>query len=251
MVAIVGIVGLGGSALLVKHRTREADLFLQKGYPALAVESVDSVRQLLTRSETGCRSLLSAYYAGRKVERLDWAAQACAYRGFETPETYIAIAAVREWGGNDGDAIQVLSSGRQKFAKSADLPFRMGQILVRNKKVAEAKELFLSARTIAPENQNLQLEILKFLIGQEDWKNAKASADALKAANVENPELKLLLARVLQKNGDLTGSITMFEQAKTLLERLPAASRKALETRYSDVIQAIARLNGGASGAKK
>jgi predicted Zn-dependent protease len=232
---------IGGFAWIIQtyrihHATAVAEGFLKQGFGTLAAEALDPFRYSLATNERGCALLTASYYRSHQTNRLEWAAETCLSAGIETPDTYIGYAAARESTNQDSDALQILNHGLEKFGKSSEIYYRLGLILRRTKRDAEAIQAFLKATELAPSNNSLSLEALTYFISQTRFKDARAMADRLKTVETENPEVKLVLARAYKLSGDKPGLGEMLGQAKVLLARKPELA-PALEQLYADVFR--------------
>ncbi|MGZ3689116.1 MAG: tetratricopeptide repeat protein [Bdellovibrionota bacterium] len=216
---------------------RTADSQLKKGFGALAAETVQPYRWILTRFETGCNVVLNAYFSAHLSEKLEWASQACMDHGFEGPGTYVGIAASYEFRGRDDEALRVLTQVASKFEHSPDLYYRAYTILRRNQKPDLAIASLMKATERAPNNPEMTFEAVRYLADLERWKDARPLADRLKGIKTENPEAKLILARVFQKSGDMETARTLTRDGASLVT---PELRAAVEKNYGELFKATA-----------
>jgi tetratricopeptide (TPR) repeat protein len=254
--AILGFTVLAGGAVWGVETLQEwralklADQQLQKGFGALAAETLTPYRKSLTKSEKGCQEMISAFFQARKTEVLEWASQACLEGGHEIPEAYIGIAAVREFTGRDQDALQVLNGVVGKFDKSPDIYYRMAQILRRLKRDNEAVVAYQKAVERAPQANQLVMDSLEYFSSLNRWSEARAMAEKIKDVQTDSPEVKLVIARALQRGGDKGAAESVVAAAKALLDKKPEL-KQAIEQNYNDVLnggQVAAVPNGMAGG---
>ena len=231
------LVGMIYGAFLIQTHfvVKKAEAQLQKGFGALAAETLDSYRFRLRGQEKTCRTLISAYYQSRRLDRLEWAAQACLESGLEMPEAYLGLATVRELTGREGEALQLLSGVLGKFEKIPDIYYEIAQILRRNKRDNEAAAAYMKASERAPENNQFALETLQYLSSLQKWPEARLVADRLKNIQTDNPEVKLFVARALLKGGDRKAAEPLIASARELIEKKPE-SKAAFEKAYPDVL---------------
>ncbi|MBI2712441.1 MAG: hypothetical protein HYX41_06255 [Bdellovibrio sp.] len=209
---------------------------LDGGFPAVAANDLEKNRSDVVRRKDGCRLLMDTYYASRKADLLEWAAQACLASGQESPEAYLALAVSSELRGGDADALRILDAGTKKFEKTPGLYLKIAQILARNKNFDDAGNFYNQAVDKAPDNQNIALEAMQFFsqIGKDDA--AKTLAGKLKGAKTDNPEIKLLLARALKRGGDVDGAKALIAEANTMMAS-NAQLKGRLEKIYEDVFK--------------
>lgn len=245
---ILGGVGAGatwGICLVKANRAlKKADEQLIAGRGALAAETLDPYRHVIKKDERACKIMISAYYAAHTADRLEWASQACIEAGNELPESYLGLAAAKEFTQRDQEALQILNNAVEKFPDTPDMVYRLGQVLRRNKRDDGAVSAFKEAMRRAPQNQQLALEVLDYLAFLERWQDAAQIARNLKSMQTENPEIKLLLARSLQRGGSPDESRGLVAEAQALLVKTPRF-KEAIEKAYADVLN----FGSGASGA--
>jgi tetratricopeptide (TPR) repeat protein len=233
-IILVGVI-CGAYMLQTHFVEKKADAQLQKGFGALAAETLDSYRFRLRGKEKSCRLMIAAYYQARRLDRLEWAAQACLESGLEMPEAYLGLATVREMTGREGEALQLLNGILSKFEKIPDIYYEMAQILRRNKKDNEAAAAYMKASERAPENNQFALETLQYLTSLQKWPEAHAVADRLKNIKTDNPEVKLFVARVLLKGGDKAAAEPLIAAARELINKKPE-SKAAFEKSYPELL---------------
>jgi tetratricopeptide (TPR) repeat protein len=237
---VLGMAALawGGTYLLTRRAASRAEELLRKGFGAVAADTVDCHRYRLTGSAANCKILIAAYFQSRRVERLEWASQACLEAGHEIPEDYIGLAATREWTGRAQEALQILSEGASKFDKIPDVYYTLAQFFQRNKQDDAAVNAFKQALARAPQDNALAIEALQFFANAKKWSDGKQIAEQLKTVQTDNPEVKVFLARFLIKNGNKAGAKELLDQANELVKAKPEV-RKQLEDRYPDVYAEI------------
>jgi tetratricopeptide (TPR) repeat protein len=234
VIAGAGVFGI--SVLQVSYKLGKAEEQLRKGWPALAAETIDGHRTAAIRHQTGCRIMISAYYQARRADRLEWVSQACLESGRETPEAYMGLAGARELIGRDSDALQILGQAAPKFDKIPDIYYTAAQIQRRLRRDQDALMNFGRAIERAPQNNQLALEVLEYAVSLEQWELAKGLAGKLKPVETDNPAVKLFLARILAKGGDMPSSQALVAEAKPLMEKKPAELKAALEKDFADVL---------------
>ncbi len=243
-IALVMGVSRGICAIRAKRALALAETQLQKGFGALAAETADRYREQLSRQEKGCQVLCAAYFDARRTDRLEWMAQACIENGVELPDVYVALAAARELTGRDNDAIAILNSAATKFEKSPDPFYRLAQIFRRLKRNDAAAAGFTEAMKRAPDNGQLALEAMDFLVSLDKWADAKQIADRIRGAKTDNATVKLLLARVYKRTGDPTSAEALANEARALLSAKPD-QKEALERAFADVLGGSGSAAGG------
>lgn len=217
-----------------KRALTRAEAQLKKGFGTLAAETLDRYRHHLVKSADHCKELVTAYSAARRVDRLEWASEACIDNGIETLETYEGLASAADQLGRDGDAIQVLNAAAQKFPKSPDPWVNMAKIFQKNKDTARAGAALMKGIEVAGNDHQLELQGLEFFAGLNQWTEAKQLADRLKTVQTDNPEVKLLVASALNKGGDKAGAKAEVDQAETLLAKATPEQKAALKKKYPD-----------------
>ncbi len=215
---------------------KKAEKQVLSGYGALAARTMRSVENLATHTPAGCRILMNCYYAARRMEDLEWAAQACLDAGHEMPEPYVALTAVAESMNQDQKALNILEQALKRHSKSADLYYRVFLIMKRNKNFEQATLALTQATTLAPENGNLNLEALQFLVESRKWPEARQIAHRLAGVKTDNPAIKLLVARALIEGGDKASAEAVIAQAKELLAKNPQL-KATLEKSYGDLLK--------------
>jgi tetratricopeptide (TPR) repeat protein len=235
-VAAYGI-SWGVCAVRLRRDLTRAEAQLQRGFPAAAAETLDRHRAWLTDTDRGCRALIGSYYGARRAERLEWASEACLDGGRDLIEAHLGLAAARELTGRDPDALRLLSQVAPRFDQSPDLYYRMAQIYRRNKRDDAAVGAFLEASKRAPDNAQLSMDALEYFSSINRWAEATRMAEKLRSTPTDNPEIKLLIARALQRGGNRQASELVVAQARELMGKSPEL-KAALERAYADVLQA-------------
>lgn len=234
-VAVVGGVYFGLSLLA----ERSADKLLSKGFGAIAADRLWAFRPILERRVSGCRLLVASYFQSREVNELDRVSQRCLENGINIPEPYIGLGAVREFTGRDQDALQLLAQVLPTFEKLPDIHLRIGIILRRLKNIEPAIQSYAKAAEMAPSNPQLQVDTLAFMAEQGKWKEALPVANRLRETQTDNPEIKLLVARALQKNGDSGTAQMLAEQASGLMGKLQVQAKEYLDKNYGDILALV------------
>lgn len=240
-----------GSAYQSHRVLSRAEAQMKKGFFALAAETLDPYRKSLARKEESCKLLVAAYFSAKRPDRLEWVSEACLEAGKEIAEAYIGLAGSREMTGRDGEAVNILAGVAGKFDKTPDIYYALAQILKRNKKDNEALGSYQRAFERAPKNPQLALEATEYAASLQRWNEAKGFVEPLKAAETDNPEVKLFVARVLMKAGDSASAEPLVAQARDLMAKKPEM-QKGLEQNYADVLVSAGRnlaSTGGSSGA--
>lgn len=233
LVALVGI-PVAAQFGMKYHALVVAENHLAKGYNLLAEETLEPYRNSLSSSERGCKALINTYYQTRDGNKLEWAAQSCLSHGKELAEVQLGRAAGREFTGKDNEAIQILVQAAPKYDKMPDIPFRLAQILQRNKRDKEAVRAYLMAAERAPQDNKLALDVLQYAVSIESWGEAKVLANRLKSSPTESPEVKLIIAKALARGGDTTSAKAVVAQARDLLAKNPDL-KNDLESRYAEL----------------
>lgn len=237
ILAVVGILTPIVGFKAATHRAiHTAEVYLNKGFGALAAETLDPYRKSLTSTEPHCKLLLSTYFKAQQGEKLKWAAESCLSAGVETPETYLSLALSQELNGKDAAALQMLTEFSPKFTQIPDFDLRIALIYKKNNKIEQASQAYLSAISKAPSNQTLSFDALQYFASVGDWKHAKTIALSLVNAPTNNPEVKLVLAQALAKGGDTPAALSTLQQARTLLAQTPT-QRPTLEKNYPELFQ--------------
>lgn len=234
-----GIVGgsiWGGCAYLENRALKTAESQLQRGFPAVAMETLEDYRHSLVDEAESCVTMINTYFQARRVDKLEWVSQACLEAGQDIPEAYLGAAAAHELAGRTGDALTLLDRVAPKFDKIPDIYYRMAQILKRLERKEEAVMAYKKASERAADNQQLTLEALQYFASLERWNDAKLMAVKLKDAKTENPEVKLFIARALLKGGDQEAARKLAGEAKELVKDKPQL-KTVLEKNYSDVMK--------------
>ena len=236
VVLLVGGVGyLGVTKVMQRRAVTRAEAQLKKGFGALAAESIDRYRSHLVKSADGCKTLALAYSAARKLERLEWAGEACLDNGIETLEVYEGLASAEDSLGRDADAIQIMNAAVQKFPKSPDPLVNLARLFRKNKDDNRAALALMKAVEVSGDNHQLELEAIQFFSSTNRWPEAKQMADRLKAVQTDNPEVKLFIAEALSKGGDKEGAKAQVAQAETMLAKATPEQKAALKKKYADV----------------
>lgn len=213
---------------------RAADL-RARGFTALALEALRPHEEALSRTAEGCRELSDLIFQAGEAVSLQATAERCLSNGVQTPEVVIGLAASRELRNDDQTALNILNGALKQFKESPDLPFRMGVILRRNKNTEGAANAFSLAASLAPKNAQLQLNIVRILAELEAWKKAAEAAARIKDEKTEDPEVKLVLARVFLRAGDSETARQTLGSAKSLLSRVDDNRSQQLRRAYEDV----------------
>lgn len=251
LVVIVAIaIGLGSIAIKARARSQAADL-LKRGFGAVAAEVLDRHRQAFVKNADDCRLLLSSYFQAWRLERLEWAAQACLESGNDFLEEYLSLVTVREYTNRDSEALQILETMTHKFEKSADVFIRLGQLLRKTKQDARAAEAFSRGVELAPDNAQLNLEILQYFSSLRLWMKAKPIADRLKNAKTDDPAVKLVLARVMLNAEDPSAAQSLVAQARDLENKLSADERAKIESTYGDILNVAFDSRRGSRGSHR
>ncbi|MFZ9596464.1 MAG: tetratricopeptide repeat protein [Bdellovibrionia bacterium] len=236
VVLAIGVVTTTGY-LGLKHRALVlAEKYEAKGFGALALDTLEPFKKGLVSSERGCKAILNAAFQTKKIDQLEWGAQACLNSEIKIPETFLAYASVFEFTGRDGEAINLLLGVAEQFPKVPDLYFRVGQILQRNKRPTEAGKAYQKAFAVTPDNVNLALEVLQNLSIMQLWADAKPVAERLKPLKTDNPVIKLLIARTFLRTGDQGTAKQLTAEADELLKKNPGAKAE-LEKNFADLFQ--------------
>lgn len=239
LAAAAGIAALafaGIQSLRRQFALAEADKFLKQGFGNLAAEAVEPVRFSLTKDESSCAILLQSYYVAHQAERLGWAAESCLSHGIENPDIYIGYAASHELQDRSGVALRILEQGLEKFGKSANIYQQMAMLYRHDKQDQLAVQAYLKAAELAPQNNQLTLEAMSFLMSQQKYPEARALADRLRYMQTEDPAVKLLLARAYRRAGERKIAQDLMEQGQSLLARAPD-KRMAIEKAFEDVLK--------------
>jgi hypothetical protein len=232
---LIALGAWGASALETKLAISRTEKLLQKGFGALAAESIDHHRKSAVYYKNGCSVMVGAYFASRRLERLEWASEACLDGGKESPEVYLGLAAHRELTGRESEALRILTSVASKYDQIPDIYFRIAQILIRNKSNDAAAQYMLKATERAQGANQIVVEALQFFNSVQKWNEAKLMADRLKSAPTEDPELKLLIARALKNGGDSAGAQAVADQARGMIAT-KGEIKVAMERAYADVL---------------
>lgn len=236
-----GVLALGSWALLEVAALRalnRAQDYLSKGFSALAGSEARSYRAFLSKSESGCRTLIASLIQARYLEDLEWSVQSCTYHKVEIPEVYLGLAFHRESAGSDPDALTILRKGMARFPQNPEFDLRAAKIYLRLKPVNMQKitEHLNRAGSIAPGDAQMNLNIMEYFSSVKDWPNARKYAERIRSVPKSAPSAKLLLSRVLANSGDPIGAKVAADEAKTLIASLSENERKTLEIQYSDVL---------------
>jgi tetratricopeptide (TPR) repeat protein len=226
----------GANQVLASRAAKRAEVLMKKDFAVLAEDAIDPYRRTLIVKAEGCHLLLNIYYRTQDLVRLAWASEACLDAGQEVPAAYLGIAASREAQGHDVESLQILQTGAQKFPTSAEFPYRMSVLFKKNKQKDQAVAALMKASQLAPENKQISLEALQYFSSIERWSEAREMADRLKSVPIENPEAKLVIARALQRGGDMGSARELVNSVRKLLGGKPAL-QKALEQTYADVFK--------------
>lgn len=244
--AFLGILGVGAVTLTLTatqlqriHALKTANEHLSKGLGSLAAETLDPFRSSLIKQKDSCRTLISAYFEGRRIERLDWASQACISLGNEIPEAFIAMAIIRENSQREAEALSLLLVATEKFPESPDAPFKAAQIYRNRKDNDTAFVFYQKAKDRAPQNAALLEEVLLYALSANLQERAIPFAEAVLKLNSESVELKLLAARVYKATGKHSSIQEILAQIKPLLEKKSPSERTQIEKVFSDVINTL------------
>ncbi len=221
--------------LYVKRTMETTRAALNQGFTMLAVERLEPVKKDIPKKAGGCELLVETYFAAKRVDLLQWAAEACMDAGKDNPTISIALATSYELRNQDGIAAQIMQGAIKKFEKSADVYFHSAQILKRNKNVEEASKFLSMAIDRAPQNQNMVLDALQYYLETKQNDLARTMATRLKATKIDNPEVKLVIARGLKKGGDSAGAKAQVQEALQIASSDPKLKAQ-LEAAYKDVI---------------
>lgn len=236
-ILVVGVGYLAYGKIQQRRAITHAEAQLKKGFGALAAETVDRYRHHLVKSADHCKTLVTAYSAARRVDRLEWASEACLDNGVETIEVYEALASAADLAGRDGDAIQILNAAAGKFPKSPEPLVNMAKVFQKNKDVAHAGQALLKAIEVAGTDHELELQGLQFFSSLNQWTEAKQLADRLKGVKTDNPEVKLMIAEVLAKSGDKEGAKAQAAQADQMMAKATPEQKAALKKKYPDAFK--------------
>jgi|GEM_PF-5668885 len=231
--AILWLLIWGGELWRAQRAYIRAQGQMERGLHALAVDTLDDFRAAMVDRPERCKLLLAAYVQTRRMDRIEWAAQACFDNGNEIIEVPIALAIHHELTGRVDEGVQILSAATQKFGKGPEIYAALAQLLKRQKR--DASLAFKLAAERAGDNLQLILDAAIYLGSVNQWAEAKPLADALKVKKIDNPEVKLFLARVFLKSGDSTSSRVLYADAMALAGSKPEVLA-ALTKEYGDVI---------------
>lgn len=241
---VVAIVVLGaiGSAVTFgyckwqhKHDVKAAQAAFEKGYNTLASEVLEHHRKWMTKSADDCKLLVNIYYSARNPGALAWAAESCLTNGIDLPETNMALAFSRDMGGRTQEAVQILGSVVDKYKDIPDVFYRMAQMLVRLGNNDAAAVAYSQALERAKDNAAMFVEALDFMATQKMWDAAKPIAMKIKDTEIDNPAIKLLIARVLVNSGERESAKPLIASSKTLLEKSP--NRAQIEKAFADILR--------------
>lgn len=229
-----GLAGIGILVLLVlfgarwvaqdlsaNRSLRRAKTLLEKGYPVLASEELSPRRSHLIRKPDGCSTLIRAFFFAKKMDQLEWTAEACAESGQQTPEVLMAAATVRESQNRLEEAVTLLNRGREQFPSSSEIPYRLAGIFKEKRQFREHAALLAEASNKAVENAPLAYEALQAAASLQNWVLALPLAYRLVNAPTEDPDAKFLLARAFAKNDKTTDADKAVAEARLLLEKNP------------------------------
>jgi hypothetical protein len=219
-----------------RRAVHQAEEEIKQNYWALAFENLDPFRHDLIKNDQDCSTLLNVYFNLKKVDRLEWATQACLEYGVHTYEVYLNVAAVHELQGHDQDALQTLAQMTQQADQRFEAFQRMAAIYTRNHDEAHASEALSKAASRVDDPQ-MKLEAVQMALRQNRLEDIKTLAPAIRDVKTENPEVKLIVARALYKVNDITGAEDQVNQAKVLLDRVDVERKKKLEHDYIDVLK--------------
>jgi len=234
-VTVICLGAYGGYRGAMYRATLQAEELIKKGFGTLAASQLSPFQRSLVSDERGCGILIASNFLARKSETLDWASQACLEAGINIPDAYIGLAAVREFSGQDNEALQILNQVASKFEKTPDIYLRMATIFRRAKNNDGAAQAYLKAAERAPQNNQLSLDILQFMSEQNRWQDALQFANKLRTVETDNAEVKLVIARALFKGGDQGSAKLLVDQAKALIEKKPEI-KPVIERAYADVL---------------
>ena len=200
---------------------RRAKLLLEQGYPVLASEELAQRRHLLIRKPDGCSLLIRAHFFAKKMDQLEWTAEACAESGQQTPEVLLAAATVREFQNRLDEAVALLNRGREQFPSSSEIPYRLAGILKERRQFREHAELLAEASNKAVDNAPLAYEALQAAASLQNWTLALPLAYRLVTVRTEDPDAKFLLARTFAKNDKTAEADKASAEAHLLLQKAP------------------------------
>jgi tetratricopeptide (TPR) repeat protein len=232
---ILGAFVWGGTHLYQKHLIHRANELLKKGYAGLAAEQLEPHRKSLARTAEGCRTLTTALLAARRLAPLEATAQRCLENELATPEVVVGLSAAFEQTGRVNEAIRLLTDAAAANPKAPEFSHRLGLIYQEQKNIDLAVAQFLEANRRAPSAHALALDQLVFIARAERWAEAAVVADSLKDAPTDDPEVKLLLARVYQQAGRKEFAQTQSTIARTLLDKAPNKKAQLLKA-YGDLL---------------
>ncbi len=236
---VLGAVGGGGWLGYCKwqHKRdiKQAKAAFDKGYTTLASDILEHHRKWMTKSEDDCKLLVNIYYSARNPGALAWAAESCLTNGIDLPETNMGLAFSRDMAGRTQEAVQILGSVVDKYKDIPDVFYRMAQMLARLGNNESAAVAYSQALERAKDNAAMFVEALDFMAQQKMWETAKPIAMKIKDSEIDNPAIKLLIARVLINSGEKESAKPLVAAAKTLLEKAP--NKDQIEKAFSDILR--------------
>ncbi len=240
IVILLGTATTAGQSLYRNHVVERADALTKKGYFGLAADLIEPHEAALTHSLDGCRILSISYFGSRRLDRLESATEACLENQQQSTDVIIGLAAAFEMTGRVDQAILLLQNSSAAFKNTAEFPHRLGMIYRNQKNIDGAIAQYLEANRRAPALHKLGLDYVVFMAENQKWNEAAAVADSLKDAKTEDPEVRLLLARVYQRAGRPEAAQAQVEVARSLLEKAPER-RDPLLKAYGDLLPSVQR----------
>lgn len=225
-----------------------ADGYLQKGFGALAADTLHPYRETLTSSTKNCSMLIGAYYLSHSAEKLEWASQSCISHEIHTPDSYMGLAASLQFTGREEEALKFLTQVSPKFDKVGDLDFQIAEIYRKNRKEDLATKYYVSATEKSQQNASMNMKALEFLVANRKWDNARVIAERLKNEKTESPDVKLIIARAFKNAGDEASAKTAVLQAKDLMGKMASEERAIVERTFSDELSLIQPMPATADG---
>ena len=238
-VIVLGIVFWVGSRgvcyISTKRAISRAEKLVNDGYSSVAAEVLDDYRVSAVRQDKGCPVIIAAYLGARRLDRLEWAGEACIENGHATADAYLGLSAVRELTSRDQEALQLLAAAAGKFDKMPDIYQRIAIILRRNKNVQGAEAAYSQAIARADNNKQVIVDAMEFFVSVQHWEKAKEMALRIKDIPTENLDIKAMTARVFKKSGDESNYTAAVGQIKDLLNKRPATEKTQFEQANTDL----------------
>lgn len=217
------------------YNLTQAEKHLQRGFNALAAETLEPSRSILTQSPRGCDVMLAAYFGAQRADRLEWVAQACVVSNGDSVSAFVGPAAARELRGRDEEASQILGQVIQAYPKAPEPYLHLTQIYRRAKKDVEAALSLYKAAELIPSSNQIALDALQSLSSVSRWDEARKLAERIKDVETDTPEVKLVIARALLRGGNREAAMVQIEAARTLMQSKPE-TKTALTQTYADVL---------------